>query len=539
MNDAEGTATVKITSPDGSAERMRARVEADALEHHATAERLVEQVELARLKPSPTQYRKTFTGIDELAVTIKAHGILQPLLVRALKGTDLEIVYGERRFRAAKLAGLTHVPVEIRELTDLDVVELQLIENVQRVDVPAIEQADGYRILAEKHGYSVERIAAKVGTSKGTIYGRLKLCALGKAGREALAAGKLTDSTALYVARLHPSVQTEAVKALMPRFTEDQTPISDREARRIIHQRFLLRLSEAQFNPKDTTLVEKAGACSACPKRSGNAPPELFPDVTTKDVCTDVVCFNAKTDAAWKALKHAAKIVGHVTEEGKRAKAYFPYTHGPVLHTTGLVELGSLDHNDPKRRTYEERYGAKLGDEPRTFVRTDDGKVHTLVDAKAIKRLQPKRAPDVDSLLDRAKTKKQNETEKLKSLAEVAGIAAARAAIGTKLSTRELDKAIWRALIESEIEYEHGQYDALLESRGLTIKTVHEAFDRMPLGELRGLYIECSLASEHVGRVLDGKGSALAAIAKHLKIDIKACIATELARLKAEGKPKK
>src|SRR4029077_2484737 len=103
----------------------------------------------------------------------------------------------ERRWRAAKAAGLVEIPATVRVLDDEAVLEIQVIENLQRSDLHPLEEARGYQQLVEKHGHSVEEIAAKVHKSKGYVYGRLKLCALPEAAADLFLAGKLDASRAL------------------------------------------------------------------------------------------------------------------------------------------------------------------------------------------------------------------------------------------------------------------------------------------------------------------------------------------------------
>jgi ParB/RepB/Spo0J family partition protein len=127
---------------------------------------------------------------------------LQPLLARPLGDGGFELVFGHRRLRAAKLAGVASAPVMVRQLDDKEVLEEQIIENAQRDDIHPLEEAEGYERLHEQHGYSVDEIAAKVGKSRAFVYARMKLRALCPAAMEAFYGGKLTAATALYVARI-------------------------------------------------------------------------------------------------------------------------------------------------------------------------------------------------------------------------------------------------------------------------------------------------------------------------------------------------
>jgi ParB/RepB/Spo0J family partition protein len=194
-------------------------------------------VGINKIVPSPFN-RKNLGDLTELTESVKAHGVLQPPTVRPVGSnghTTYELVMGERRWRAAKAAGLESLAVFVRPLTDKQVLEVQLVENVQRVDIDPIEEAEGYERLHKDHGYSVDDLAAKLGKSKAYVYCRLKLTALTKPSREALREGKITASTALYVARVPEKLQAEALKAV----TYREDAIGAREAQRTIEKREL------------------------------------------------------------------------------------------------------------------------------------------------------------------------------------------------------------------------------------------------------------------------------------------------------------
>jgi len=139
----------------------------------------VEKVPLDRVRPCPFQPRKDFTddSIDELAESIKAQGIIQPLVVRQ-QGDVYELIAGERRWRAARAAGLYEVPVIIREADDRTVLELALVENLQRENLNPIEEALGYAELSRQFSLTQEAIAAKVGKNRATVANALRLLKL-------------------------------------------------------------------------------------------------------------------------------------------------------------------------------------------------------------------------------------------------------------------------------------------------------------------------------------------------------------------------
>lgn len=137
----------------------------------------IRQVSLVSIVPSPLQPRKDFASeaLQELVDSIRQHGIIQPLIVRQLNGGAHELIAGERRWRAAQEVGLTEVPVIIRKATDLEVLELSLIENLQRTDLNPIEEAQGYARLAGEFRMRQEDIALRVGRSRAAVANAMRL----------------------------------------------------------------------------------------------------------------------------------------------------------------------------------------------------------------------------------------------------------------------------------------------------------------------------------------------------------------------------
>lgn len=137
-------------------------------------------LKIDEIEPNRSQPRKSFdeASLEELAESISEHGLLQPILVRPLTLGGYEIVAGERRYRASRLAGLTEVPVIIRELGEAETMELALIENLQREDLSPLEEAQGYNVLMEEHGFTQEEVARSVGKSRSAVANSLRLLKL-------------------------------------------------------------------------------------------------------------------------------------------------------------------------------------------------------------------------------------------------------------------------------------------------------------------------------------------------------------------------
>jgi len=163
-----------------------------------TSDDRVENIPLAQLRPNPYQPRQHFdqTALEELAASIKQHGIIQPLVVTPVGDGVYNLVAGERRWRAAKIAGLATVPAIIRKRQELEQLEVALIENVQRVDLGPLEQAMSIERLHEQFSFSYDDIAKRLGKASSTVHNIVRLLRLPEAARQALAAGKITEGHA-------------------------------------------------------------------------------------------------------------------------------------------------------------------------------------------------------------------------------------------------------------------------------------------------------------------------------------------------------
>ena len=153
----------------------------ESLRADTPAEGVVSTLPLQKIEPNPLQPRKTFAEeeLDALAESIRIHGIIQPLTVRLLPNGYYQIIAGERRWRAARLAGLSQVPVVVIEADDRKAMELALIENLQRADLNPIEEAEGYQQLISQYGMTQEQAAERVGKSRPAVANALRLLSLG------------------------------------------------------------------------------------------------------------------------------------------------------------------------------------------------------------------------------------------------------------------------------------------------------------------------------------------------------------------------
>ena len=151
-------------------------------------------LKISQVEPNRKQPRKNFDddALAELAESIRQHGVLQPILVRPQIFGNYQIVAGERRYRASRLAGLTEIPAIIRELSDSETMQIALIENLQRSDLSPLEEAQGYRTLIDDFGFSQEDVARTVGKSRPAIANALRLLSLPSEIIDLINSGKLS-----------------------------------------------------------------------------------------------------------------------------------------------------------------------------------------------------------------------------------------------------------------------------------------------------------------------------------------------------------
>jgi len=324
------------------------------------AEPEMRMVDLSVIEESLTNPRKTFnpTKLQELADTMKAQGVLQPILLRPLPGSRVpetygfrrqgaplpthEVVCGARRFRAARLAGLKTIPAMIREITDQDARHMQHIENIKREDVDKLEEAESFRSLMDEFKMSADDIGEQIKQSRTYVYNALKLLDLCQVGRQALNDGSLDYSKALAVARIpNEGQQLKAIKDLTERNHNGDPRIGARETKQHIRQHYMLELAKARFPIEDASLAPAAGACPACPKRTG-ANPDLYSDMDSADLCTDSPCFRGKEEAHAHRVAEEAKAKGQTVIVGKEAEELT--AHGYSHHSPKLKGYRRLDN---------------------------------------------------------------------------------------------------------------------------------------------------------------------------------------------------
>jgi ParB family chromosome partitioning protein len=213
-------------------------------------------IELGRIRPNPFQPRKTMdpAGLEELRDSIANHGILQPVVVRAAHG-GYELIAGERRWRAARLAGLQAVPAILRaDVSDADMLELALVENVQRRDLDPIERALGFQAIMETLQVTQEGVAAKVGLKRSTVANHLRLLELPSKVQEAIGKGLISMGHGRALLGL-PSA--DSMTRALERIVRDE--LSVREVEKLVR-------TPSSASVRDSIVHdEKPGAASATP----------------------------------------------------------------------------------------------------------------------------------------------------------------------------------------------------------------------------------------------------------------------------------
>lgn len=226
----------------------------------------VEKVSVRDIKVNPYQPRKIFdeTALAELTESIKEHGVLQPIILRR-RGKSFEIVVGERRFRASKAAGLKEIPAVIREFTDQQMMEIAILENLQREDLTPIEEADAYQNLMENLSLTQEQLAFRLGKSRPHIANHIRLLSLPDIVRELISSNKLSMGhgralLGLKRKKLIPSIAEKVMKenlnvrqleSLVQRMNEDVS----RETSKVPNKDIFIKEKESQLREYFGTTV--------------------------------------------------------------------------------------------------------------------------------------------------------------------------------------------------------------------------------------------------------------------------------------------
>jgi len=339
----------------------------NALTEHVHIERTAMHdavlIPVALLKPNPYN-RKAYDTVKmaELVKSVQTHDVIQPIIARPIEGApngapQYEIVAGERRWRASTTAGLATVPTLLKRMTDLELMELLLVENKEREDMNALDEASVLQQMLRKpdgmQGYAtVDELAAKIGRSRVYVFQRLKLLTLCDAARDALLAGDIEASHALIVARIpNAADQAAATQRIVNGYGGNR--MSVRDAQEFVHREYMLDLAGAAFPITSATLLPAAGSCTDCSKRTG-ANPDLFADIKKGDNCTDGACYHLKEEAHRDHVKAQAEADGKKVLTEKEAKKAKPSAYGSLK---GLLKLDDVHHQIDGKQTLRKLLG--------------------------------------------------------------------------------------------------------------------------------------------------------------------------------------
>lgn len=293
----------------------------------------VEQVlsiPLTSIEVSKTNPRKIIDpkALADLAADIKHRGVQEPIVLRPLRGSAnrFELVFGERRYLASEKAKKGTIPSIIREMSDEEAYELQVIENLQRENLHPLDEADAFHRLYVKaathtngHDEALKFVAGQVAKKPELIAQRIKLRDLIEPAKAAFRKGKMLLGHAFELARLREDEQAQALRWMLERGKDVETTGGWKrvhlmpgvaELKFWIEQHLFLDLTKAPFDTADAGLNPKMGACTGCRFRTGNQP-ALFPDVKQASTCTVPSCWAAKRNASLVQLSQAiAKELG-------------------------------------------------------------------------------------------------------------------------------------------------------------------------------------------------------------------------------------
>lgn len=300
----------------------------------------VTMLKLTLIDPSPIN-RDAAVALDSLVDSIRLYGVQQPIKVRPRPEGRYEIVYGERRWRACQQLGLAEIPALVEELTDDEAQARRVLENTQRADPHALEEAEAYeRLLAMKNDkgqaiHTPESVALVAGRSVGHIYNRMRLTALAPVFRKAFYAGEISTGVAFLIARHIPThLHDEAAERLkefreecdeFSGYLDDSGHLTALALKEFIGEHYDARLDVAPFSMKDAKLLPSAGSCAACSKRSGNQP-QLFDFSSNgdhKDRCGDMTCYQAKLTAHIERQKEQVLSIGGRVLTAEESKKIF------------------------------------------------------------------------------------------------------------------------------------------------------------------------------------------------------------------------
>jgi ParB family chromosome partitioning protein len=320
------------------------------------------EIPISQIDFSPLNYRKFFSepDLENFAAELALHGIISPLTIRPMPSGKYELVAGERRLRAAKISKFKMVPVIIRELTDDQVIEIQLSENLQRENPHPLHEAEAIGQM-QKRCMTIDEIAGRLGKSKQFVYTRLKLLSLIHCIKEMVFENALSLNDALQIATLSGASQTEFFEEHCSNWKKDKHfSIGNLD---YYLNRYRYDLKNAPFNIKDKNLSPEAGACTTCSSNSASLK-TLFPDFAKNAICSNSQCYNNKCSIHFLAvLKEAVATYeptailywNQISDMNEKLIALVPEVIGLPRHNIHEVTtIEKPEQPDKEQFTYED-----------------------------------------------------------------------------------------------------------------------------------------------------------------------------------------
>lgn len=220
----------------------------NALENGDTATQTITNLNISKISPNPYQPRRTFNeeNLRSLAASIKQSGVLQPILVKKISDNDYQLVAGERRFRASKIAGLSEIPAIITEVNNKEQLEIAILENIQREDLNPIDEAEGYKRLIDEFHYTQEQLSEILGKSRSHITNMLRLLTLPEKIQDHVRIGDITFGHARAIIGL------EDAPKIAEKIISESMSVRDTEelARDMKQRKYRLNLNEKYTDPE-------------------------------------------------------------------------------------------------------------------------------------------------------------------------------------------------------------------------------------------------------------------------------------------------
>lgn len=503
---------------------------------HTNAERIT-MIPHGELQPNGWN-RKHFKAdaLSELAGSIKARGIIQPLVVRPLApgrispnggGPLHEIVAGERRWRAAAIADLTLLPCIVRELDERSARELCAIENLQREDLTALEEAQSYRELMDDCGCNIEELESRLGRKRSHIWSRLRLLGLPESVKKAVGEGRIEASVADLIATIPDEKQREAaLKEVLKGETiydrqGDKTvtvPVSVRKVKMLIEEKFRTSLKGAPFDLKQK--FEGLPTCEECPKRTGNM--EGLPSGSAANGCTDPACYARKVELHASGALAAHKAAGETVLEGDEARKLWSFGY---LSYSAPYQSADENHHHKGKAVRVTKLLGKAMPAP-VFAVDPEGRVQRLykksevhaamVKAGYVKSLERE---EKESSADKARQERAEATR----LLEVRRIIEACMEVVENPKLNERRHALLWAFVERKLLqlYGAGTFEHVRTRRGYAADVFTRALQLPPDADLRieicrGNAIEMLISDDYGGEYVEDD---LADLAKLCAVD--------------------